>query len=184
MASRRPGELAADIQGFLGRYSDLGLGDVSITRALDEAMAIMRRHRSHLPRDLSLLVKVLVMEEGLGAALVPDYQLDAELAPYARQLIVRARAREVVLRRLLASSSDATQLATELPQQLRRLLREGEAGNLQLRITSGDLQALGVRVERAGDRIAVALIAAAAVEAGATLLAARRQRTHRRRWRR
>jgi ubiquinone biosynthesis protein len=178
------GELAADIQGFLGRYSDIGLGDISITRALEEAMAIMRRHRLRLPRDLSLLVKVLVMEEGLGAALVPDFQLDAELAPYARQLIVRERAPEVVLRRLLASSSDAAQLASELPQQLRRLLREGEAGDLQLRITSEDLQALGVRVERAGDRIAVALIAAAAIEAGARLLAAQRQRTHHRRWRR
>jgi hypothetical protein len=87
----------------------------------------------------------------------------------------------VVLRRLLASSSDAVQLATELPQQLRRLLREGEAGNLQLRITSGNLQALGVRVERTGNRIAVALIAAAAIEAGATLLAAQRRRPPRRR---
>ena len=147
-------------------------------------MAIMRRHRLHLPRDLSLLVKVLVMEEGLGAALVPDFQLDAELAPYARELILRERAPEVVLRRLLASSADVAQLAAELPQQLRRLLRAGEAGDLQLRSTSEDLQVLGGRVERAGNRIAVALIAAAAIEAGATLLAAQRRRAHRRRWRR
>jgi hypothetical protein len=87
----------------------------------------------------------------------------------------------MVLRRLLASGLDAAQLATELPLQLRRLLRASEAGDLGLRITSEDLQAHGARVERAGNRIAVALIAAAAIEAGATLLGAERRRSRRRR---
>ena len=169
-------ELMSDIEGFLGRYAGVGIGDISITRLLDETMAIMRRHRLRLPRDLSLLVKVLVMEEGLGAALDPDFRLDSELAPYARRLIAREHAPEVLLRRLLASSSDAAQLATELPLQLRRLLRASEAGDLRPRITSEDLQTLGARVERAGNRIAVALIAAAAIEASATLLGAERRR--------
>jgi ubiquinone biosynthesis protein len=177
-------ELTSDIEGFLGRYSGVGLGEISIRRVLDEAMAIMRRHRLHLPRDLSLLVKVLVMEEGLGATLDPDYRLDAELAPYARQLIEREHAPEMLLRRQLASSADVAQLATELPQHLRRLLRAGEAGDLRFRIASEDLQVLGARIERAGNRIAVALIAAAAVEAGATLLAAERRRLRHRRKRR
>ena len=174
-------ELVSDVQGFLGRYADVGLGDISITRVLDEATAIMRRHRLHLPRDLSLLVKVLVMEEGLGATLAPDYQLDSELAPYARQLIARESAPDAMMRKLLASSTDAAQLATELPKQLRRLLRAGAAGDLQIRVTSDDLQALGARVERAGTKIAVALVAVAAIEAGATLLAADRRRPRRRR---
>jgi len=174
-------ELRSDIESFLGRYAGVGLGDISITRVLDEATAIMRRHRLHLPRDLALLLKVLVMEEGLGAALVPDYQLDAELAPYARQLIARERAPEMVRRRLVASSADAAQLATELPRHLRRLVRAGEEGDLQLRITSEDLQALGARVERAGNRIALAVVAAAAITAGSRLLAAGRRRPRRRR---
>ena len=82
----------------------------------------------------------------------------------------------MLLRRLLASSWDAAQLATELPLQLRRLLRASEAGDLRPRITSEDLQTLGARVEPAGNRIAVALIAAAAIEASATLLGAERRR--------
>jgi ubiquinone biosynthesis protein len=176
-------ELRSDIESFLGRYEGVGLGEISITEVLEEATAMMRRHRLHLPRDLALLAKVLVVEEGLGAALVPDYRLDVELAPYARQLMARERERapEEWLRQALASSSDAAQLSTELPRQFRRLLREGEAGDFRIRVANEDLQALGARVERASTRIAVALLVAAMMEAGATLLAAERRRPRRRR---
>ena len=178
------GELRSDIESFLGRYAGVGLGEISITRVLNEATAIMRRHRLQLPRDLALLLKVLVMEEGLGASLVPDYELDAELAPYARKLIAREHAPEMVQRRLLASSADAGRLAVDLPQHLRRLLRVAEDGDLRLRVTSEDLQALGGRVGRAGNTIAAAVIAAAVIEAGAGLFAANRRHPHRRRRRR
>ena len=123
----------------------------------------------------------VVIQGGMGVA-VSNWRLARAVAKCGQLGVVSGTALDqVVLRRLLASSSDAAQLATELPQQLRRLLRAGEAGDLQLRLTSEDLQALGVRAERTGNRIAVALVAAAAIEAGATLLAAQRRRPHRRR---
>jgi ubiquinone biosynthesis protein len=173
--------LRADIAGLLDRYEGVGLGEVAIARMLDEAVAIMRRHRLHLPRDLALLVKVLIVDEGLAATLDPNYRLDEELAPYAKRLIARDRAPETLLRELIESGADAAQLGAGLPRRLERLLRAAEAGDAQVRVTSDDVLALGAHIKRAGNTIAIALLAAAAIEAGATLFSAGRRRG--RRWR-
>jgi ubiquinone biosynthesis protein len=168
--------LRAEVAALLDRYADIRFADLSITRLMDEITTIMRRHRLHLPRDLALLARVLVIDEGLATALDPDFRLAEELGPFAQELIARERSPEAILRRLAASGAEAAQLAAELPGDLRRLLRSAQAGELQLRVTSTELQALGTRVERAGNRIALALLAVGAIQAAATLLVAQRRR--------
>jgi ubiquinone biosynthesis protein len=172
--------LRTDVAGLLSRYEGVGLGEIKIAGVLDEVIAIMRRHGLHLPRDLALLVKVLIMDEGLAATLDPEYRLDEQLAPYAKRLIARERAPEVVFRELIEAGADWAQLGTELPRRLERLLRAAEAGDLQVRVANEDVRALGARIERAGNTISLALLAAAAIEAGVTLLASPRRP---RRWR-
>ena len=176
--------LRAEVAELLDRYADVRLADLSIARVMDEVTTIMRRHRLHLPHDLALLVKVLVIDEGLATALDPDFRLAEELGPFAQQLIARERSPEALLRRLAASGAEAAQLAAELPATLRRLLRAAEAGETQLRIASPELQMLGTRVERAGNKVALALLAMGALQAGATLLIAARRglRRPRRPW--
>jgi ubiquinone biosynthesis protein len=147
-----------------------------MARLMDEITTILRRHRLHLPRDLALLARVLVMDEGLATELDPDFRLAEELGPFAQELIARERSPEALLRRLAASGAEAAQLAAELPGDLRRLLRSAQAGELQIRVSSVELQMLGTRVERAGNRVALALLAVGAIQAGATVLAAAQRR--------
>jgi ubiquinone biosynthesis protein len=171
--------LRASIAGLLDRYEGVGLGEISVARVLDEAVEIMRRHRLYLPRDLALLVKVLIVDEGLAATLDPNYRLDEELAPYAKELIARDRAPEALVRELMESGADAVQLGAGLPRRLERLLRAAEAGDAQVRVNSDDVRALGAHIKRAGNTIAIALLAAAAIEAAATVFSLRA----RERWR-
>jgi ubiquinone biosynthesis protein len=164
--------LRTEVAALLDRYADVRLAELSLARLIDEVTTIMRRHHLHLPHDLALLARVLVVDEGLAAQLDPDYRLAEELTPFAKELIARERSPEVLLRRLAAAGADAAQLGTELPAALRRLLRTAEAGETQVRIASPDLQMLGERVERAADKVALALLAMGALQAGATLLVA------------
>jgi ubiquinone biosynthesis protein len=168
--------LRADVAGLLDRYEGVGVGEISVAHVLNEAVAIMRRHRLHLPRDLALLVKVLLVDEGLAATLDPNYRLDEELATYAKELIARDRAPEALLRELIESGADAVQLGAGLPRRLERLLRAAEAGDAQIRVTSDDVLALGAHIKRAGNTVAIALLAATAIAAGATVFSAGRRR--------
>jgi ubiquinone biosynthesis protein len=172
--------LRAELAALLDRYVDARLADLSLARLIDEAATIMRRHRLHLPHDLALLAKVLVVDEGLAAQLDPGYRLTEGITPFAQELIARERSPDALVRRLALAGADAAQLGTELPATLRRLLRAAEAGETQVRIVSPELDKLGTRVERAGNTVALALLAVGAFQAGATLLVAARRGRRRR----
>jgi ubiquinone biosynthesis protein len=174
--------LRAEVAALLDRYADVRVAELSLARLIEDVATIMRRHHLHLPHDLALLAKVLVVDEGLAEQLDPDYRLAEDITPFAQELIARERAPDVLLRRLAAAGADAAQLGTELPATLRRLLRAAEAGEAQVRIASPDLEMLGTRVERTGNKVAFALLAMGALQAGATLLVAagRGLRRHRR----
>lgn len=171
--SRRPvnrGMLRDDIAGLLGRYEDVGIGEISIAQVIGEVLTIVRQHHLRLPRDLVLLLKVLVMDQGVAAELDPGFQLQGALTPYARRLMARELAPDALLRRLTQAGAEAAQLGVELPQQVRQLLRAAEAGELQIRLHADDLEPLAARVERAGNRIVAALLATAVIQAAAALL--------------
>jgi ubiquinone biosynthesis protein len=48
---------------------------------LSELLATVRAHRLVLPADMVLLLKMLVMNEGMAAQLDPDFVLAPAIAP-------------------------------------------------------------------------------------------------------
>jgi hypothetical protein len=54
-----------------------------------DVFAVMCRHHLHLPSNLALLLKTVIMIEGLGVNLDPQFHLTAALEPYADRLVMR-----------------------------------------------------------------------------------------------
>ena len=168
--------LRNDVAALLHRYGDMTLGDISIARVVDDVLAVMRQHRLRLPRDLSLLLRVLVMAEGIGADLDPSFRLQEALAPYAERLMERRLAPEEVSRRLTEAAGATAQLGVEAPDQVRRLLRAAEAGDLGVRLRADDLEPLLARAERVGNRIVAAILLSSVLQTAAMIATRRRRR--------
>ena len=162
--------LQQDMAHFLARYYDQPLGEMALGPMMHEMMEVMRRHRLHLPANLLLLVKTMVMSEGLGMHLDPQFRLTGLLLPYAQRLILQRYSPLFWAKRLGQSGMDAAWLGTELPQQLRRILGDVERGTLTMRIQSTDTDALLKRVERQVTRVVLAMIAAAFIVGLAMLM--------------
>lgn len=163
--------LGQDLHGLLARYLDRSLGEIALGPLLTETMAIARRHRLHLPVNLSLLLKTLIMSEGLAARLDPDFRLTAVLAPYARDLMRQQYAPERLARRVGEASLDAGQLALALPTQLRRLLGDLERGGVVMGTRLEDAESLLGRIERLANRLTLGMILAAFIVGLAVLMA-------------
>jgi ubiquinone biosynthesis protein len=162
--------LRRDLEHLVARYWGRALGEIAIGPLLQEVLAIIRRHHLQLPANLALLIKTVVMEEGLGQRLDPDFQLPAVLEPYARQLLMRQFSPARWARRLGRSSLDAAQLGVELPRHLRRLLGGLERGNLEVSVRPTGLEPLLERAERLANRIVLGVIVAAFINGLAILL--------------
>jgi ubiquinone biosynthesis protein len=155
--------LRQDLSALLRRYSGRGVGEIAIGQAIADVLEVARRHRLRMPRDLALLTKAIIMEEGLAVALHPGFQLGPALAPFAQRHLLAQFTPTALLRRL-----DRLGLAAvELPDHLQQLLEEG----VEVHVRATDLEPLVARLERLGNRIALSVLAAAAVNAAAELAA-------------
>ncbi|NIZ91183.1 ABC1 kinase family protein [Kineococcus rubinsiae] len=162
--------LTADTAHLLRTYEGLPLGRLKVGDVVRDVLAILRRHHLALPRNLALVVKMIVMTEGLGASLDPDFQLGRILGPYARRLVRRHLDPLALARRVRQAGVDTAALGVELPGQLVRLLDVLDRDGVAVSVRTDELEPLVARVERIGNRLVVGLVASAGIGALATII--------------
>jgi ubiquinone biosynthesis protein len=165
--ARRPVDrdaLREDVTRLLERYGGAGIGEIPLVAVLEQLLGIVRRHHLRLPRDLALLLKVLVMDQGMAAALAPEFRLEDVLAPYAQRLVQQQLSPEALAPRFGEAVTAALQLGVELPAQLRRLSAALDRGGVEVRLRADDLEPLVARTERVGNRIVGAILLSAALD--------------------
>jgi ubiquinone biosynthesis protein len=79
--------LERDLAHFLDRYANVPLEQLHLGPLLAEMMSVVRAHRLRLPSDLALLLKTVMMSEGVAAQLDPSFELVPLLVPYAARLL-------------------------------------------------------------------------------------------------
>jgi len=171
--------LRADLAALVARYEGRSVGRIQIGALVEQAMAIARRHHLQLRRELALLLKMVVMNEGMAATLDPDFHLATVLGPYARGLVARELSAGAIARRLAQAGMDIGELGVQLPEHARRLLAVLEGGGFDVHLRADEIEPLVARAERLGNRLVAGVIAAAFIESLPQLLAGdpRRRRT-------
>ena len=170
--SKKPIDRASlrhDVQHLLSTYWGLPLGELKITALLNDVFATMRKNHLHLPSNLSLLLKTVIMIEGLGVKLDPEFRLTTALDSYADRLIMRKYSPVKLIRNLGQASLDLARLGTEMPQQLRRIVNAAENGRLQVGMRPEGFDPIINRFEKISNRIVLGVIAAAFINGLAVL---------------
>ena len=153
--------LLRDLQQMLSRYYDQPLGEIPIGPLLRDTMTAVRRHRLQLPPNLALLIKALLMNEGLGAQLDPSFNMTTVLAPYAEDLLRQQYSPLLWARRFGRAGLDMANLSADLPRLLRRISGEVERGTLQFGMRPEGFEPIMQRLERLVNRIVLGIIAGA-----------------------
>ena len=159
-----------DIEHLLSTYWGLPLGALKVTALLNDVYSVMRQHHLHLPPNLALLLKTVIMIEGLGVNLDPDFQFTNSLTPYTESLVLRQYSPLKWARGFGRASLDLAKLAAELPQHLRRIVTEAENGNLQIGMRPEGFDSVINRLEKIANRIVLGVIAAAFINGLAVLV--------------
>ncbi|WP_307806922.1 AarF/ABC1/UbiB kinase family protein [Naasia sp. SYSU D00057] len=167
-----PTALAADLVPVIDLYRGRSLGEVQVGRLSFAVLSVLRRHRLRLPREITLLVKMVTTVEGIGTRLDPDFELGTVLGPYARRLAAQRLSTRALLNRITDSRADVIALVGELPEQLRRVSEILEAGGVDVHLRASELDPLVSRMERVGQRLVVAVIASALLRGIGQIMAA------------
>lgn len=136
------GRLEILVQDHLsGPLRDLNLGMI-----LEGLIEIIRQHRIMLKPGIARLMKVLVMLEGTGRMLHPEFSLYQALEPYYRQMVRRRFSPQNIIHRIRRSYQDWDQVFRVLPRDLVELLRQARKGTLDVHLQHRRLDAVANRL--------------------------------------
>ena len=156
-------QLEADIEAFVDQYHGTPLAQLSLSQMVIDVTTLLREHHLALPSDLTLLIKAFITLEGMGRGLNPGFHMATEALPLLREL---ARARyqpQAMLTRGWKTLRRALSIAEQLPQDLSRLLRYARRGHVSVAIELAHLKRVGDQIDRAANRLAMALVIAALI---------------------
>jgi ubiquinone biosynthesis protein len=157
-------QLRADVSKLLSRYGGHTIHDMRIGAAITDVLDIVRRHSLVISTDLALLFAVLVMDESITEELDSDFRFDTALRPFVERHLTSSLSPAALARRAEQFGVELAELAGELPGQLHRLLEAVGDGQLEVHLRAHELQPLVRRIERLANRVAISILAAAAID--------------------
>ncbi|ARO15932.1 ABC-1 domain-containing protein (plasmid) [Ketogulonicigenium robustum] len=151
--------LEGDSARFVARHG--GARGLDLSAAVGDLMDIVRNADLALPPDLVLLLKALATADGTMKLLDPGFDTITAARPFVlRAMMARVDPSEVIPK-LQTFGSDMLGLAEESPRLVRGALKRVSDGKLRAEIVIPETAALAGALERAGTRIAVAIVVAA-----------------------
>jgi len=156
-------DLEREVSRLITKYYNRSLKEVRVGELISEVLALVRDHHLILPSELAMLLATLVVLEGLGTQLDPDFDFVAVTAPFARRIIDERFEPHSVARTLAQSLRRFSRLATELPESMTRFMRRAGSGEFRIAVYPTGFDPILKRLEEVANRIAFALVVGAFV---------------------
>ena len=119
---------------LLRKYAGLPLKEISASELLSELTPLIYEFRLHIPSDYWLLIKTLVIMEGVGKKLAPDFDVFEVSGPYVRRFLVQMALPTSWMPAIAHGAGGWANLATTFPRQATKIMGRLERGDMQLQV--------------------------------------------------
>ncbi len=155
----REQELADQLGVVLQRYSGQAMGEIDARSMLSEIFQTVYRLQLTLPTRWVMLDKTLATLAGVTLQLAPDFNVFESARPYARRLMADRLRPDRIAERARHDIDRSVRVAREFPYLVGELLNDLTDGDFSVGIQVHDLPQATDRVERAANRLVLALLA-------------------------
>jgi ubiquinone biosynthesis protein len=155
--------LEAEVAEFMHQHCYRPVGELQFGKLVTELFQLTTRNRLRLPPDLFIMLKALSLTEELVRRLNPQLNFVEQAEPFMRQArLARFKPRRV-LSGLLDFGEEVTELARELPAELRRIAQQMKAGQARIHFQHEGLEPLVNSAERVSNRLSFAIVLASLI---------------------
>ncbi len=155
--------LRRDLHRLLLRYYGVTLKEVSAGEVMEDLEPVIYRHHLRIPADLWLLIKTLVIMEGVGRNLDPDFDIFGFSRPYIGGFMRRMWLPSEWGPAAMRSVVNLGDLLIDLPRQATRILGQVERGDLGFQIHVPEIEPAMKRLDDIANRIILGVLLAALV---------------------
>jgi len=159
--------LEADIAALVDQFKGTLLAQIQLSAIFEATFSILRTHQLGLPPDLALMLRTLLIAEGVVRRLTPDFDIAAELSPLARELMLeRLDPRRAFAMGKSAISSLAA-LTSRVPEIAGHIERYARTGKIEVAVEKASDENIVAAIRQSGHRLAISLAASGALIAAA-----------------
>jgi ubiquinone biosynthesis protein len=153
--------LKKGLADFIDCYYEIPLKEIEVGRMLMEFIDLISTHRIKFHPDLTLLVKVLVIVEGMGRQLDPQFDMAGHLRPFLEQAFVERRSPGRIMKEVEEGVEAYLTLARNLPRDLKEILAKINRNRFRIDLEHRGLDRFSRELDRSANRLSLSLIIAA-----------------------
>ncbi|MEK7255057.1 MAG: hypothetical protein AAB316_09950, partial [Bacteroidota bacterium] len=129
-------------------------------------------YKIRIPGNLLLLLKALVIIEGVGLMLDPKYNIIENIEPYVRRLLGKKYSAGRLTKGMFKTLSDFSNLVTSLPEDAEDVIQKIKKGKLHIEFEHKGLESVNEALETSSKRLSFSIMLAALVLGSALLVIA------------
>ncbi|WP_153916653.1 ABC1 kinase family protein [Shewanella sp. TC10] len=134
--------LEKDIGEFVYEYLEVEMNEVALVEVLTEFVRIIKHHKLVIPTEISMLIRVLVMLEGLSKQIDSSISLADAISPYALKMKAAQFAPKNVLKQTIASSTRWQRVINKLPEDIEQITQQVSNGQFDINLNHRSLDTI------------------------------------------
>jgi ubiquinone biosynthesis protein len=162
--------LGREIRRNVMKYYGLPLNEIPAMEVWEGLEPVIYEYNLRIPSDYWLLVKTIIIMEGVGLGLDPEFDMVAAARPYLGRLFRQLWLPSTWGSALLRIGADWSDFFSSFPRQSTHILKKVESGDLQIQIRVPELETTNRQLNRMVNRLIYGILVAAMTVSLAMLL--------------
>ena len=167
--SSNTNDLKADITDLLDAYYTPDIEKIKIGQLLSDLISIITKYDFNRPRELAELTRTLLILEGVGMQIDPEFNLAKEFEPYSKKYMSESVDTERLSNIIKGNLLDLEYMARDFPSTMRRLMKKIAQGRITLQLEHKNLEVITDDIREMSSTISVALIISALIVASSVI---------------
>jgi ubiquinone biosynthesis protein len=149
----------ADLGLLIEDFAVLDVKDMSMSDLADSLQGIIYRYKLQVPGAVFLILRALVILEGIGKVLHPNFNTFEFVRPYGAKIIREQYSPENILSEAEYTGTQLLALLQTLPIDLRQIMRKVSKGDLRVKVELSGYNSLLRKADELVSRTILALLA-------------------------
>jgi ubiquinone biosynthesis protein len=132
--------LSLEVADFISHYVNQPLESLNLGAALREMAGMIRRYHIMLPARVAMLLKSLMMLEGVSRLASPRFSLTEAIIPHRRSILLRRMSQMRRLRKAKRVFFDAQRLLEVFPRRIYEFLEQARDGRFDVHLDHRGLE--------------------------------------------
>ena len=155
---------------LVSKYVDMPLDNINIEDVFNELIGIIREFRLTLPSNIMLLIKSLIVLEGVARNLDKEVKLIEHIKPFAFRYVKEQMKPDNLFKQFKKLFYDYSYIIKEFPSDLEHLVSVIKQGSVKIQLEHKKLESLASTLDGLADRLSYSIVLASLILASALII--------------